>query len=207
LVLWRSELKALRTSIEVSLNKAVVGEVFLPPGRVLAGCHGGRLWRGPEAADSSREVWVVAMWSFCAAALVCCRDLGLMRQPLHISAGSVFSAAWMPSTSMAGRRLLPPWSSVADDSDLKFFCRRMLFFYLQAFVPCWRPSSSGAVCSRRGAPSGLVPGGAAIGRRRMRRVIGGEGAGRRSGLDCFSHFCSRVFSANVKGHVVIFFIF
>ena len=62
-----------------------------------------------------------------------------------------------------------------------------------------------SVCSHYSAPSGLVPGGAAAGRSWMRVKLGGEGAGRRPGPDCFFSFCSRVFGAKIKDPVVIFF--
>ena len=96
---------------------------------------------------------------------------------------------------MAVRQPLPRWSP-ADWRTV---------FYLRAFVPDWRPSSADAVCSRRSAPSGHVSGGGALDcDRLLRQGFVGEGARRRPGLDCFSYFCSRVFSANSKGHVVIF---
>lgn len=137
----------------------------------------------------------------------CCCDLGPVRRPLHILFGSNSSTAWTPSTLMAGRRLLPPCLPATCAQDWLSFCWRKVCANLQAFEPQWRPFSSDAVCSRCCSPSGAVPGGAAVDRGRMRLPeIGGEGAGRRQGLDCCFHFCSSVFCAKVKGQVIIVFI-
>jgi hypothetical protein len=129
-VLWRSELEARWTCVSISMNKAVVREDPAPPGRVLAARRGGGRWSGLTTADSSREVWEIAMWSSCAAVLDCCCDFGPMRWPLHISVGSESSAAWMPSTLMAGRRLLPPWLPAAGASALQVSCWRKAFIFL-----------------------------------------------------------------------------
>ena len=66
---------------------------------------------------------------------------------------------------------------------------------------------SGAVCSRCSTPSGRVPGGAAVDRAWMQAQIGGAGARRRPGLDCFSYLCSRVLVVIVKDPDVIFIFF
>lgn len=108
---------------------------------------------------------------------------------------------------MAERRPLLPWMSAAGEKDLIFFCRHLVLFNLLAFVPLWRPFDSDAVCSRRSTPSGYVPGGFAADRARRWQELGGGGAERRTGLDCVSIFCPRVFSAKFRGVVVIFFIF
>jgi hypothetical protein len=121
-VLWRLELEARWMSLGISMNKVVVREDSVPPGRVLVGRRGGGRWSGPATADSSSEVWKVAPWSSYTTVLVCCCDFGSMMRPLHIFFGSESSAAWMPSTSMAGRRLLPPWSPTAGTSALQVCC-------------------------------------------------------------------------------------
>jgi len=107
LLLWRSELGVVQMSIGVSYNKALVAKVSVPPGQVLAGRRGGGRRSGPVAAKSSWEAWVAALWSFCAAAMACCRDLGPMRRPLHIVAGSVFLGG-MDAVDPDGRKAAAP---------------------------------------------------------------------------------------------------
>ena len=75
---------------------------------------------------------------------------------------------------------------------------------LWAIMPRLRPRCSYPVDSHCSAPSGVIPGDAAIGRAWMRVKIGEDGAGRRPGPDCFFSFRSKVFSANFKDPVVIF---
>jgi hypothetical protein len=103
----------------ISMNKVVVREDSVPPGRILPCRRGGGRWSGPTPADSSREVWKVAPWSSYTTILVCCCGLGSMRWPLHIFVGSESSTTWMPSTLMAGRRLFPPWSPTSGTSALQ----------------------------------------------------------------------------------------
>jgi len=123
------------------------------------------------------------------------------------SPGSFLSAglSWMPCAVLlllnlqVVRRLLPPRSTAAA-------CRRVKSNLL-VLMPCWRPSCSSAVCSRRSTPSGSVPGGAVVDCASMRAKIGGAGARRRPGLDCFFLFCSKVLDVIVRDPVVILFSF
>jgi hypothetical protein len=108
------------------------------------------------------------------------------------TSGSDFSTVSSPSTFMAEGQLLPPLLLVTDGQ------RKVQ--NLQADVPCRRPSTPGAVCSHRFAPSGLLPGGVAVVRAWLK--LGGDGAG----SDCIVQVRSRVLLAICQDLSVIFFI-
>jgi hypothetical protein len=208
LMLWRLEIGVRMTSTRVSFNKAMVCGAPDPSDYLFTGRYGGEWWSWSEDAGDSGKEWLAAWWSSCGTARLCCCDFGPVRRPLHINLGSDSSTACMSSTLMAERRLLPHCTPASGARDLIYFCRRMvLFINLLALVPLWRPFNSDVVCSRCSTPSGHVPGGVAVDHSRMLwQGFGGEGARRSPGLDCFLQFCSRVFSAKVRGHVVFSFI-
>ena len=127
----------------------------------------------------------------CAAA-----GFGRRLRSLEAAPGSESMAVdlWPPSLMVEGR-LLPPSPPVTALSGR----RQTVNINLQAVVPIWRPFCSGAVGSRRLAPSGLVPGGVASGCAVACRC-GGDGAG----PDGFSFSSSRVRGANCLDLAVIF---
>lgn len=116
-------------------------------------------------------------------------------QPPAIS-GSYPSAAlaFQLSNLKADGQPLPPC--------LPFNRRKVI--YLQASKPMRRPSGAKTACSRCFTPSGVVPGGEAVGRAWSRRCHGGDGAGRRPVLDCFSIFRFRVCFVICQDLVVMF---
>lgn len=167
------------------LNKLdVFGRVCLlrSPALPLLFCHHGdgrKLGRSVAQARCARWGSSAAVSSWSASSTAMCRPMVVM-----------------PSTLMAGRRLLRALTCAAD---LRIVCRRQLILYPPAGVPKGR-----LFCTRSAAlfgcsvPSGVVPGDGAAGHDWWRRRDGGD-----SGPDCFSYFCCRVLFAKLEDLVVI----
>lgn len=177
----------------------------LPP----AGLGGeGRMWSCVYCSGAQRW-WgsSTAKWSSHTADFRCC-DLGQVRPPLHAFLESFFSAAlqFLSSNFLAEWRLLSPWSPESDESKQYSVDRCKVLLNLLALMLIWRPFVFNTVCSRCSALSGHVPGGAVVDRVcKICENLGGDGAGRRPGLDRVFFFYSRVFSANFRDLVVLLF--
>lgn len=118
-------------------------------------------------------------------------------QPLHHSGSFPPMTLWQrrsvqSSDSRTVGQSLPPC----------LMCCGYRVLFLQAMAPTKRSSGSETACSRCTTPSGEVPGGGAVDRAWQLARCGGQGARRRSGLDCVFASRFRVFFANLQGHVV-----
>jgi hypothetical protein len=104
-------------------------------------------------------------------------------------------AAELPSFEVVGQPL-PPCSPLGR--------QKVIFFY--ALMPIWRFFCSKAVRSRCSTPSGLVPGGELVCHTWLCCRCGGDGARRSPLLDCFCNLSLRVFTANILGLAIIFYL-
>ena len=190
LLLWRSKLRSINStlsspSIKLDSVSLAPGEAGWWPSFASHGGHGGQVcWLhllSSVAGDGgSRAATAAFLGSFLSAV--------------------PSSASCSLTAESAGRAAAAPTLLGACCVPIGVVHPPGLDAMVEAFC-------SGAVCSRRSTPSGVVPGGAVVDRARMRAVFGGAGAGRRPRRDCIPYLCSKVLCVIVKGPIIILVFF